>query len=293
MKKKLIKCLLFVFIFLLFGPKNNLIQAVEISFTARVDVYQESSISPTGRCYGPYYVATKPLLVDIYNMYYDGVPIISPQDADGVNAQHTVIVTKLVRRFAFDCSTTLGNVSNGHLPICDIDVSQYDDLEPNETELREVKVTATDPGANIPIFEEKYPVYIRQWVDETKCYDKPTGGFELCYQIPENQEEAFYRCTECFRNEGIWTAIGCIPQSREGVASTLIQIGLIFGGAIVLIMILAGAFMLSTSQGDPKKTQDAKELITSAIIGLIFIIFSVTILQFIGVTILKIPELGR
>jgi hypothetical protein len=64
-------------------------------------------------------------------------------------------------------------------------------------------------------------------------------------------------------------------------------------GAIVLIMILAGAFMLSTSQGDPKKTQDAKELITSAIIGLLFIIFSITILQFVGVSILRIPGFGE
>ena len=71
------------------------------------------------------------------------------------------------------------------------------------------------------------------------------------------------------------------------------EIGIIFAGAVVLIMILAGSFMLSTSQGDPKKVQEAKEMITSAIIGLLFVIFSITLLQFIGVSIIKIPGFGQ
>ena len=58
-------------------------------------------------------------------------------------------------------------------------------------------------------------------------------------------------------------------------------------------MILVGAFMLSVSQGDPNKTKEAKEIITSAIIGLLFVIFSVTILQFVGVEILHIPGFGE
>ncbi len=66
--------------------------------------------------------------------------------------------------------------------------------------------------------------------------------------------------------EAIWTAVGCIPRNPQKIISTLIQIGLAISGAIVLIMILVGAFMFSTSQGDPKKTQEAKELITSALV---------------------------
>lgn len=123
----------------------------------------------------------------------------------------------------------------------------------------------------------------------------PTGNsYDLCLmQINANQPVAFQRCLECFESEGIWTAVGCIPRTPQKIISTLIQIGLVISGAIVLIMILVGAFMLSTSQGDPKKTQDAKELITSAIIGLLFIIFSVTILQFIGASAIKIPGFGE
>ena len=51
--------------------------------------------------------------------------------------------------------------------------------------------------------------------------------------------------------------------------------------------------MFTTSQGDPKRASEARELITSAVLGLVFIIFSVTLLQFIGVTVLHIPGFGE
>ena len=123
----------------------------------------------------------------------------------------------------------------------------------------------------------------------------PTEGlYDLCLmQIGDSQPDALAHCLDCFESKGIWTAVGCIPKEPKQIVSTIIEIGLIISGAIVLITILAGAFMLSTSQGDPKKTQEAKELITSAIIGLLFVIFSITILQFIGVSVLKIPGFGE
>jgi len=63
-------------------------------------------------------------------------------------------------------------------------------------------------------------------------------------------------------------------------------------GGVVLLSILAGAFMLITSAGEPKQVQEAQEMITAAIIGLLFIIFSILILQFVGVSILHIPGFG-
>lgn len=125
--------------------------------------------------------------------------------------------------------------------------------------------------------------------------DPSLGQYQLCsLQIDKDTNtQAWANCTNCMEGGGIWTAVGCIPQTPEAIVKTLIEIGLIMSGAVVLIMILAGAFMLSTSQGDPKKTQDAKELISSAIIGLLFIIFSITILQFVGVSILRIPGFGE
>ena len=119
-----------------------------------------------------------------------------------------------------------------------------------------------------------------------------SSRYELCSQIDESAPE-YQSCADCFSNDGIWTAVGCIPSNPNDVIKVIITIGLALGGGVVLVMILAGSFMLSVSQGDPNKTKEAKEIITSAIIGLLFVIFSVTILQFIGVEILHIPGFGE
>lgn len=119
------------------------------------------------------------------------------------------------------------------------------------------------------------------------------ASYDLCKQQIKEGTEQFEACQECTDKPGVWTAVGCIPNDPESVITTIITIGLAAGGGIVLIMILIGSFMLSVSQGDPNKTKEAKEIITSAIIGLLFVIFSVTILQFIGVSILHIPGFGE
>lgn len=132
--------------------------------------------------------------------------------------------------------------------------------------------------------------------DNGNCVSKVP--FELCRQIPSNQSAAVSACETCAEVSengnvsGVWTAIGCIPVDPTSMISTLMKVGLSISGGIALLMILSAGFMFSTSQGDPKKVGDAKELMTSAVIGLLFIIFSVTILQFIGVNLLQIPGFG-
>lgn len=118
--------------------------------------------------------------------------------------------------------------------------------------------------------------------------------FELCKQLPADSP-ARAECERCRDNadgSGVWTAVGCINAEPGPVVATLVRIGLSLGGGIAILMILSAGFMFTTSQGDPNKTKEAKELMQSAVIGLLFIIFSVTILQFIGVTILQIPGFG-
>lgn len=133
---------------------------------------------------------------------------------------------------------------------------------------------------------------------EDSCSATPVAAnsdskpFELCNQVTSDEQKS--ECLACLDSSpsGIWTAIGCIPTEAEGIVATFIKVGLSIGGGVTLLLILAGSFQLSISQGDPKKTTEAREQITSAVIGLIFIILSVTILQFIGVTLFKIPGFG-
>ena len=114
--------------------------------------------------------------------------------------------------------------------------------------------------------------------------------WKLCSQVPA---ESLLSCQKCLVDKGIWTAVGCIPTDSTQMIRVLIKIGLLIGGGVALLIILMGAFSLSISEGDPKKTSEAKDQITAAIIGLIFIIFSISILQLIGVQILHIPEFGQ
>jgi hypothetical protein len=71
-------------------------------------------------------------------------------------------------------------------------------------------------------------------------------------------------------------------DSVGGLASAIISIALpLAGTATVVLLVIAGYKMIS-SQGNPEKLKDAKEMITNAIIGLVFILLSVSILLLIS-----------
>lgn len=137
----------------------------------------------------------------------------------------------------------------------------------------------------------------------SQCMDQATAEdsagdiqvpYEICRQLPPG--DAHDKCIECaggdIDNAGVWTAVGCIKREPEAMIANIIKIGLITGGGVALLSILAAGFIFTTSTGDAKKIEQAKELITNSIIGLIFIIFSIAILQFIGYRVLRIPGFG-
>ncbi len=95
-----------------------------------------------------------------------------------------------------------------------------------------------------------------------------------------------------YEGEKIFTAVGCVRVSGEALAADLIKLLLGVGGGVALLSMLAAAFQFTISRGDSGKIKSAKELMTAAVSGLLFLIFSVIILQFIGVEILQIPGLG-
>jgi len=88
------------------------------------------------------------------------------------------------------------------------------------------------------------------------------------------------------------TAIGCIPVlGNDGGAEFtefVLRWAIGVGGGIAFILILYAGFMLMTSTGNPERIKAGQELLTSAISGLILLIFSVFILNFIGINILGI-----
>ncbi len=132
----------------------------------------------------------------------------------------------------------------------------------------------------------------QECVPDNTCFEQ-VSEFSLCQQAGVEGSESRSKCETCSSKKGIWTAVGCIPFSDTAeLVRAFITLGLGIAGTVVVLMTLAGAFLMSTSKGEPQKVDEAKSLITSAIAGIFFIIFSVSILQFIGVRILQLPGFG-
>jgi small-conductance mechanosensitive channel len=92
---------------------------------------------------------------------------------------------------------------------------------------------------------------------------------------------------------GIDTAIGCIPvENTDSFMGWILGWAIGVGGGIAFLLIVYASFMIMTSQGDPTRLKAGQELLTSAISGLIMLIFSVFILKFIGIDILGLGNFG-
>lgn len=85
------------------------------------------------------------------------------------------------------------------------------------------------------------------------------------------------------------TAVGKISTEPQKFIQTIFKIVLGLAGGISLILIIVSGYKYMASQGNPEAIKAATEQLTSAIIGLLFIIFSFVILQIVGVDILQIP----
>ncbi len=113
-----------------------------------------------------------------------------------------------------------------------------------------------------------------------------TGTSNVCDFAGANSSA----CNDCMSDgTGVWTALGCIQTNPSQFIGSILGIGIGIGGGIAFLLILFGGFQILTSAGNPEKLNAGKELATSAIAGLLIIIFSIFILRLIGVTILHIP----
>ena len=115
---------------------------------------------------------------------------------------------------------------------------------------------------------------------------------KLCERYLKEEERII--CENCSEGGALWTGIGCIPLTVSSLINDyLLKIGIGLGGILALLCIIYAAFQIQTSQGSPEKIKKGQELLTSCIMGLMLIIFSVFILKLIGVDILRIPGFGR
>ena len=113
-----------------------------------------------------------------------------------------------------------------------------------------------------------------------------------CVSTPREQVEESIECTINGKS-GIDTAIGCIPiGNTNDFLGFFLGWAIGIGGGIAFLLIVLAGFQISTSSGNPERLKAGQELLTSAVAGLIMLIFSVFILRVIGVDILKLPGLN-
>lgn len=94
--------------------------------------------------------------------------------------------------------------------------------------------------------------------------------------------------------------IGCIKtdlgfteqEAASSVTQTLLNI--IFGivGGVAFLYLIYGSFIILTSQSNPERLNYGKRLVFGAIIGVVFTLASVFIVNFIASGILRIPGFG-
>ena len=88
------------------------------------------------------------------------------------------------------------------------------------------------------------------------------------------------------QGKAINTAIGCIPiGGTNEFIEFILRWAIGIGGGIAFLLIIFAGFQIMTSAGNPERLKAGQELLTSAIAGLILLIFSVFILRIIGVNI--------
>jgi hypothetical protein len=96
-------------------------------------------------------------------------------------------------------------------------------------------------------------------------------------------------CSASDSSTGINTAIGCIPIEKiELTTEFFLKWSLGVGGGIALFLIALSGIKIMTTQGDPKRLQDARDMLSSAIAGLVLILLSIFLIRFISEELLKL-----
>ena len=84
---------------------------------------------------------------------------------------------------------------------------------------------------------------------------------------------------------------GCLGGPQNDVATLkclpnlykqLVNLGLFFAGFVAVVFIIIGGIRYITSGGDPKQAGSARQVITYALIGLVLILLSFTIVNFLA-----------
>lgn len=152
---------------------------------------------------------------------------------------------------------------------------------------------STYPGSNPPEPIDQngtYTLWVSNGVTDTRdpkyCGDGVAQLPAVTVNCPNNkpaqpQTDYFWNHVipglTCVTEDGV-ASINCVPV----VVKIIINDALIFLGTVAVIMILYAGYKFVTSRGDTKQVESARKIITYAIIGMIIVLLSFFILNFLS-----------
>ena len=125
------------------------------------------------------------------------------------------------------------------------------------------------------------------------CNAGNTCQNNVCVGNSENRGDQLGKQLLCNSGLGINTAIGCIVfDNANELVAFFLRWGVGLGGGIAFLLMVSAGFIIMTSIGNPQRLKAGSDLLTSAVTGLLMLLFSIFILRTIGVKILQIPGFG-
>lgn len=88
----------------------------------------------------------------------------------------------------------------------------------------------------------------------------------------------------------VCTALGDIPTDPTLLVQWILKYAILMGGGIAFLLSVWGGISIILAGGNPEKINEGREIITSAITGLLVIVLAVFLLRLIGYDILQLPE---
>lgn len=102
-----------------------------------------------------------------------------------------------------------------------------------------------------------------------------------------------YPCGNNLANAKCETAIGPFTIGNpQNFIKQVFQYVIGIAGSLAVLLIVYAGYLFIMSRGDKQRIQAAREVLTAAISGILFIILSVAVLQILGYQVLQIPGFG-
>ncbi len=131
-------------------------------------------------------------------------------------------------------------------------------------------------------------------IKEAEAQDEKAHPNDPCSLLSGDDRLACRQCmgTEDNPTNNVWTVFGCINMGSSGSIFNFFFnfLSYMVGGIAALLLIYA-SFLYMTSGGDSEKIKRAQTLITAIVSGILFIIFSIMIMRFVGITLFDLPTL--